>query len=138
MIVARHAAARGSRAATRAAFTLLEVLVVVAILVILVSVLSVGLFKYLDEAREDAARIGIAKIEFAVNAYKIKHGQFPQSLQELTGASEVGHSASLEVTDLNDPWGQQYQYQPQVTSPTGKPKIMTTSPSSGKVIQNWE
>ena len=108
----------------------MEVLVVVAILVILAGVGSVVVFKYLDEAKESAARLGIAKIETAVGAYKVKHGNFPSSLQELTQATEQGQTASLEVTDLVDPWNQQYQYQPAVRAPRASPK----SPRS----RQWE
>ena len=47
-----------NRAVRRAAFTLLEVLIVVAILVILASAASIALFRYLEDAKVGRAKTG--------------------------------------------------------------------------------
>jgi general secretion pathway protein G len=135
MIVARRVA-RTNRLARRAAFTLMEVMVVVAILVILASVGSVAVFKYLEDANESKAKLQIANIETAVKAHKIKNGEFPQSLEVLT-VMEGGKPAALDANDIRDPWGKEYQYLPGTTNTKGTPKIMTTTPN-GLVIANWE
>jgi general secretion pathway protein G len=136
MIVARRTE-RTSRAARRLAFTLMEVMVVVAILVILASVAGVAVFKYLDDANESAAKLKIQSIETAVNSYKLKHGDFPQSLEALTVQSDAGSHAYLEQRDIIDPWGKEYQYNPGQLSTTGKPYIGTTTPS-GAPISNQQ
>lgn len=136
MIVRQHQLARTTRVAGRGGFTLMEVLVVVAILVILASVGSVAVFKYLDDAKESNARLQIANIETAVKAYKISHGDFPSSLEVLT-VPDGGKPAALDRNDITDPWGNEFQYQPQAVSSKGIPKIATQAPS-GLVIANWE
>jgi general secretion pathway protein G len=133
MIVRSHAQ-HATRAVSRAAFTLMEVLVVVAILVILAGVGSVAVFKYMDDAKENAARLGIAKIEQAAISYKTKHGEFPQSLQELTKVE--GSGAYLEDKDLLDPWNQPYIYNPSELHPQSRrPHISAQGPDG--LISNW-
>jgi type II secretory pathway pseudopilin PulG len=112
------------------------VLVVVAILVILASVGSVAVFKYLDEAKESKAQLQITNIDSAVMAYKLKHGDFPQSLEVLCTA-EPGKTAALDRNDIIDPWGNEFQYLPQTQNTKGHPKILTTTPA-GLSIANWE
>jgi general secretion pathway protein G len=135
MIVTRHAAARSTRVAARRGFTLMEVMVVAAILVILAGVGSVALFRYLDEAKESTARLGIAKIETAVMSYKTTKGEFPPNLQVLCQA-EGGKPAFLEEKDILDPWNNPFVYEPSNTSATGKPLISVAAPPSGVPITN--
>jgi len=134
MIVARNTRA-GARAAKRAGFTLMEVLVVVAILVILASVAGFAAFRYFGESQEDAARLKITKLETAVNAYKLKRYNFPASLDSLA-MPEDGKPAYLEEKDLFDPWGQKFEYDPNNLGTTGKPYIFTKNPANGEVIAN--
>ena len=67
-MVLRQAQAQ-ARAVARGAFTLMEVLVVVAILVVLAGVGGVVYIKYLDKAKEDAARTQIKVLDEAVMAH---------------------------------------------------------------------
>jgi len=60
---------------TRDAFTLVEVLVVVAILVILAGAATVGIMKYLDDAKIDRTRMDAKAIHTAVKAYYTKNDQ---------------------------------------------------------------
>jgi general secretion pathway protein G len=137
MIVARHTVARSARANARAGFTLMEVMVVAAILVILAGVGSVALFSYLETAKEKAAAATVHKIEEAVMTYKLKKGAFPDNLEILTQA--VGSMpASLEPSDLVDPWNNAYGYDPHTLSATGRPKIFVTNPPDpSSPISNW-
>jgi general secretion pathway protein G len=57
----------------RAGFTLLEVLVVVAILVVLASVSSIYVFRYLEDAKIDKAKLQAANIAKAAKSYIIKN-----------------------------------------------------------------
>jgi len=57
----------------RSAFTLLEVLVVVAILVVLASVSSIYVFRYLEDAKIDKAKLQAANIAKAAKSYIIKN-----------------------------------------------------------------
>jgi general secretion pathway protein G len=129
---------RQTRIVRRTGFTLMEVLVVVAILVILAGVGSVAIFKYLDEAKESTARLQIKNIETAVQAYKIKHGDYPETLDALVVA-EDGKPAPLDPSQLDDPWKRRYEYHPQDLDSTGKPLIFSHGATPGNeagVISN--
>jgi type II secretory pathway pseudopilin PulG len=118
----------------------MEVLVVVAILVILASVASVVVFRYLEESKENVARLTIQKIETAVTAYRISHGDYPESLEVLILA-EGNKPAALEEKDLRDPWQRPYIYEPTNLHPqTGKPRISSQGSVPGdpvSAISNW-
>ena len=66
-------AARRNRVTRRAAFTLLEVLVVVAILVILAGVGVVATTRYLEDARKSRAQLGyfLARSGFFEEAFDV-------------------------------------------------------------------
>jgi general secretion pathway protein G len=119
----------------RGAFTLMEMLIVVAIIVMLAGVAAYSYTRYLEQARENTAKLQITHLQEAVMEYNTSNGSFPASLEELTAASE-GKPAALEQKDLLDPWGKQYSYEPNNVSPTGKPRIATQSPG-GTPIANW-
>src|SRR5437764_14729331 len=96
-----------AQAATRAAFTLMEMLVVVAILVVLAGAAVPIYLNYLANARIDRAKVDVRNLSNAVEAYQARHGSPPASLQALTQADpNIGEKATLEPTALMDPWNQ--------------------------------
>jgi prepilin-type N-terminal cleavage/methylation domain-containing protein len=140
MILQHEQAPLKSLRSTRSAFTLMEVLVVVAIIFILASVSTLVVFRYLDESKEKIAKAGVKTIDQAVTAHKTLHGNFPQSLAELTQSND-GKAAALEEEALLDPWQQPYVYEPQTLNPkTKKPLIYSkgdpANPPPGG-IRNW-
>jgi general secretion pathway protein G len=127
------------RRSRRAAFTLMEVLVVVAILVVLAGI-GVMVFRYLDESKEKVALVGIKNLETAVNAYKLSHGNYPDSLAVLAQPSD-GKAAYIEEKAMYDPWNKPYVYEPGTTNPrTGIPLIYSqgANPGSSPPIRNWQ
>jgi general secretion pathway protein G len=90
----------------RAAFTLLEVLIVVAILVILASAASISLFRYLEDAKVGKAKAEMNTILGAIKKYYSEKQEWPppNSLQTTVGPMVEGNPQLL------DPWGQPYQY----------------------------
>jgi general secretion pathway protein G len=122
----------------RAAFTLMEVLVVVAILVVLAGI-GIGVYRYLDDSKEKIALAGTKNIEMAVNQYKLTHGDFPEQLAILAVPSE-GKPAYLEQKALYDPWNRPYMYDPDQLSPTGMPLIYSqgVNPGTSQQIRNWQ
>jgi general secretion pathway protein G len=123
----------------RAAFTLLEVLVVVAILVILAAVAGVYVFGYLEDAKIDTARSQCALFETQCKAYMAKNGgNPPQSLMELVAPSD-GRQPLIEggPAALNDPWQQGGQYQLELRQDNygnPDPVVYVTSPRTGQPI----
>src|SRR5262249_56744489 len=91
-----------SRVVSRAAFTLMEMLVVVAILVVLAGAAIPIYLSYLDGARRDRARIDVTNLERAVDAYAAQHGgQYPESLPQLTGPPQPRPRAFLGAKRLH-------------------------------------
>src|SRR5947209_4583282 len=106
---------RQAQAVNRAAFTLMEMLVVVAILVVLAGAAVPIYLNYLANARIDRAKVDCRNIATAVEAYQTQVGYYPPSLQTLTQAHQNPTNgqmmrATLEPTALIDPWGQPYMY----------------------------
>jgi len=134
------------RATRRAAFTLLEVLVVVAILVILAGVGVVATTRYLEDARKSKAQLGCKGIQQALDAYKLQNnGDYPpqgSEIQELLHPSNGGTPYLQNgQSDTIDPWGKQYQisYTGSQTDQTGtqmSPYVSTTA-SDGTPISQY-
>ncbi|QEL18797.1 type II secretion system protein GspG [Limnoglobus roseus] len=137
MLVAQHSPLNHTR---RSAFTLLEVLVVVAIIVILAGGAGVYVFGYLEDAKVDTARNTITMLETQCKAYAAKNGgQLPGTLQELVAPTN-GKSPLIDggPNVLLDPWGNQYQYNPDNTNQyTGEPDPMVwTTSKKGPIYSN--
>jgi general secretion pathway protein G len=126
-----------SRVASRAAFTLLEVLIVVAILVVLAGVGGVTYISYLEGAKEDTAKAKIKSIETACESYRIKYGEFPQALAALTQPLPDGGVPPLDAEALRDPWEREYQYDASGQHNGGRRPDIWTTTANGKVIGNW-
>ena len=121
----------------RAAFTLMEMLVVVAILVVLAGVGGYEYMKHLDETKISAAKLQSKNIAQAAEAYSVKNGSFPQSLAVLCERDADGTRPYLDQSAIIDPWGHQYNYDMSGPNNQGaKPDVWATSPQ-GQQIGNW-
>lgn len=100
------ASARMNRSNTRrAAFTLVEVLVVVAIVVILASIGTLATFKFLEDAKVDAARSKAQQLQTYAKTWSTRNdGADLQAIDVLAQYAEDGPKALL------DPWGNVYQF----------------------------
>lgn len=121
-----------SRARRRAAFTLIEMMVVVAIIVALAGLGIFFMAGQADEGNKTKAKADIKSLEDACTTYKLQHPTigWPNSLQDLLQRDDQGYGPYITTPEsLVDPWGQPYQYQ------TGglKPEIYTTMPGVGKI-----
>ena len=122
---------RQSRLVSRSAFTLLEILVVMAIIVTLAGAGTYYLMQYLDDAKVNEGRLGISKIDSAVQAYKVAYGEYPSGLEVLTQKGEKG-GPYLSEDEIKDPMKQAYGYAP--AQDGSKPTITATI--NGKAISN--
>lgn len=93
-------------------FTLIELMVVITILGLLASITSVGVMKYLKEARISRAKMDMRAIVNGIKGYRLAHNKIPSELAELCGEDE--DERFLEMTEPPvDPWGNEYLYTPQ-------------------------
>lgn len=63
--------------ADRRGFTLTELLVVIAIIAVLAALVSVGVMRAVDSARQTAIKSELDNLDAALRAYKDKYGEFP-------------------------------------------------------------
>lgn len=115
----------------RAAFTLVEVLVVVAIVVILASIGTLATFKFLEDAKVDAARAKAEQLQVYAKTWMTRNdNQIPQDISVLAQYAEDGERA------LQDPWGGYYQITEMQDPLTGRPRIFifTTHESNGQTF----
>jgi general secretion pathway protein G len=113
----------------RSAFTLLEVLVVVAILVVLAGVSSVFVFRYLENAKIDKARLDMKSLETAYKSAMTMNGNnepnYPADIIPLLEQGQAG---------LTDPWDGQYQVRV-INSEVGpRPQFFTFTKSGQEVV----
>ena len=89
--------------AKRAGMTLVEIIVVIAIILVLTSILAFGIFTVFGEAKADAAKVQISRLESRVQIYMARNGSPP--------SGGDGLKAALGADDVpNDPWGNPYRY----------------------------
>jgi general secretion pathway protein G len=101
-----------SRQRRRAAFTLMEMMVVVAIIVALAGAGIYYMAGQIDEGNKTRVQGNVKSLTDAVTNYKANHvGVWPQSLQDLLVKDEQGYGPYIKSQeDLMDPWNQPYQY----------------------------
>ena len=98
-------------------FTMVELLVVLAIIGLVSAFAVPQVLRYLDSAKEDAARVQIRNIEAALELYYIDNLVYPNEEQGIPALSVQPVGASrwngpyLKGADrLEDPWGNAYVY----------------------------
>ena len=97
------------RRRARAGFTLVELLLVVTILGILAAVVVVNFAGQGEETRRNTTRASIAAISTAIQAYEVRMGRYPETLDELTVSTE-SMAALLDKARLTDSWATPFQY----------------------------
>ena len=129
----------------RAAFTLMEMLVVVAIIVVLAGIGGAYFMGRLEESRVNAAKLQAEVLSKAVQQYKVDHNEFPTDLSLLLQKDADGHGPYLERADaLLDPWGRQYQYDingsnnTRVGAVVQIPDVFTMPPGGTMMVGNWK
>ena len=89
----------------RAAFTLIEVMIVVVIIGLLAGIVTYSTVGYLEKAKDKKARADIAHYVGAIDAFYLEHGRFPTNQEGL----KVLAPKFIKVVQ-NDPWGNAYLY----------------------------
>jgi len=128
-----------NRATRRAAFTLLEILVVVAIVVILAGVGVVATTSYLENAKKQKAQLGCKGLASAAEAYFLNPssgGQYPQDLPSLLNLPWGGSLLKNGQQDIVDPWNKPYTYELRTLNNGEQvPFVHTTAPDGIQISQ---
>ena len=120
---------------TRAAFTLMEVMLVLVILVVLGS-LAVQMFTGQKRTADlHTAQVQVDAIDGALDAYHLAMNNYPADIGP-NGGLFVSQGDSWDGPYLkheipNDPWGNQYQYDPsgqQFHPGQGRPDVYSSGP----------
>jgi general secretion pathway protein G len=92
-------------------FTLIELMVVITILGLLASITSVGVMKYLKQARIDRSKMDMRAIVDGIKHYRLRTNKIPASIADMCGADE--DTRDLDRTEPpKDAWGNEYVYTP--------------------------
>jgi len=99
-------------------FTMVELLVVLAIIGLIASIAVPRVLRYLEEAREDTARIQVGNIQSAFELYYIDNLSYPDPENGIAALAVAPPDAPrwngpyLKNADkLLDPWGNAYTYE---------------------------
>ncbi len=85
-----------------------------------------------QEARIEAAVLQIRSLEEACQAYSLKNGEFPKTLDVLAKDGKIDREI------LTDPWDKKFRYDPAGPKHKGnKPDIWTVTPD-GRTIGNFD
>ena len=121
----------------RAAFTLMEMMVVVAIIVALAGTGIYYMAEQADKGTQAAVKAKIKSLTDTAVMYKTQHqGEWPQSLQQLTQPDANGNKAYLRDDDLLDPWLRPYTYDPTGANNQGNLPDISCQTQWG-LICNW-
>jgi len=107
--IQRHAGTKGaahSPSAFRAAFSLVEIMVVVVIIGLMAGLVTYSVTVYLDKAKVKTARADIATLAGAIDSYYLDKSRFPATQEGLQAVA--GYLTKKAIP--NDPWGHPYQY----------------------------
>jgi general secretion pathway protein G len=114
-----------TRHATRAGFTLAELMVVIVIIGLLATVVVPNLISKLGKASREKAKADITVIAGAVTAYAIENGgRFPDNLDVLVTPDQNGHSFLDTEVVPKDPWGNEYVFEPALSG-TAKFRVIS-------------
>ena len=107
----------------RAAFTLLEVLLVLVIIVLIAGLVAPSFFRMGESANVDAARAQVLGLGEACNYFRLHMNYYPANLNQLLEGRDLGSKWKGPYIDKMpiDPWGHEYVYEPQ--GGDAKPRI---------------
>lgn len=104
---------RGLCASMVRGMTLIEIMVVVVILGILATTVSISVRDYLVSGKRNAAKQELAQINSALELFYLENDRYPtaqEGLAILTAKTDKHPDGLLRGGDLNDPWGNPYEY----------------------------
>ncbi len=93
----------------------------------------------IDFNRRERAKVDVRNLTLAVDAYALRNGAYPPTLETLTESQPGGGKPYLEKKALIDPWGYVYNYDPAQRHPTTRQPLIYSmgAPGKGPIIRNW-
>lgn len=102
-------------------FSLIELVIAIAILGLIVGVAGPRLLTFFKEAQSDTAENQIKNLKQAINAYYLKVGEYPKTLDDLVRRPSdvpakkwrepfIGSDEEENPEVPKDPWGEDYVY----------------------------
>jgi general secretion pathway protein G len=128
--------------ASRAAFTLVELLLVLTILGILASIVLPNMIHHGTDAKITAAKVQISSLDNALGVYEVQNGCFPSKQDGLEALRQKPHNAPnwrgpyLAKEIPLDPWGKPYIYEYPGRHNPNAYDLYATGPD-GTVYGNW-
>jgi type II secretory pathway pseudopilin PulG len=122
-----------------ALFTVLLTACVAVILAVVFTAVAYFMTGQLASSQPDLAAHQVrVTLTNACNVYKLKNGDWPDTLQALLGKGERGGPYLDNAETLCDPWGNAYHYDFHGPENDGaKPDIWAINPINGTKIGNW-
>jgi len=137
MLLRKYHPVQEGSALRRAAFTLMEMMVVVAIIIILIGISVPLVINYWNNSKIDATKAKIQAIQNAAQTYQMNNGQWPTT-DQLINVDPSGRQPVIRQTDVIDSWGQPIVIDPNQGDMT-RPKIYSPGPpGTGKEINNFQ
>jgi len=96
----------------RAAFTLVELMVVIVLIGLLAGAVTLGVRSYLIAGKQNVARMEIAKICQALDTYYTAFDRYPSNEEGIAALAQPSDKfvEGLLREEPRDPWGRPYQY----------------------------
>jgi general secretion pathway protein G len=102
---------KSKRRASRAGFTLIELMVVVVILGLLAAIVVPNVMGQLGRANTTTAKAQISAFKTALVAYKLQFKKYPTSGEGLEALINNGEEKFLDADTIpKDPWNNDYVY----------------------------
>lgn len=118
----------------RAAFTLLEVLVVVAIILVLASVATVATMSYLEDAKINKTKMNLKTVEkVAEGVITNNGGNVPDDLM-----NETMRKLRNGPDDLLDGWGNQMSISVEADPNTGNQRVKVVANTPNGPMTSWD
>jgi general secretion pathway protein G len=92
-------------------FTLVELMVVIVLIGLFAGVVGVTVAPMIFKARKAVALDQMKELEKAIQLYHLEQGQYPETLEDLTQATDDNPEGYMYEIPL-DPWKEPYEYDP--------------------------
>jgi general secretion pathway protein G len=107
----RHHEVVAGSPASRAGFTLIEIMVVIAIIGLLATIIAPNVVNKFKQAQITTTKSKMANVKQALDEYRMKHSKLPDSLDVLLEPDEKNlGDPYVEQDNLLDAWGQPFQF----------------------------